>query len=266
MVGKVGNDAFGKKLLDSAAASGVDVSRAIISDETFTAIGNVQLEKQSDGSTANRIIVVPGANMTIASGEVAFLKEEIAQYDMVILQMEIPQAINTLVASYAREKGVPVMLNSAPFAPINPELLKNITYISPNETEASLMTGLPIETDEQILQALQAIRGLGIPNALITLGSRGVAYLDQEDRMTISPAIRDLQVQDPTAAGDSFVGAFSIAVSMGLPIDCALRFSNYTAALTVTRMGAQPSLPTLGEVLAFMQSRKEDLTLYAPLQ
>lgn len=130
MVGKVGDDAFGRQLVDSARQAGVDVSRVIVSRETFSAIGNVQLEV-CQGRTANRIIVVPGANMTIVPEEVAFLKEEIAKFDLVILQLEIPMEINLLVASYARAKGVPVMLNSAPAAPLSPELMPLLTYISP---------------------------------------------------------------------------------------------------------------------------------------
>ena len=223
------------------------------------AIGNVQLEV-GNGQTANRIIVVPGANMAITPADVAFLEEGVAEYDLVVLQLEIPMEINLLVASYAHAKGVPVMLNSAPAAPLPPELLPLITYISPNETEASLITGLPVETDEQVLEALRALRGLGVANALITLGSRGVAYLDSEDHLTVSPALKNLPVKDPTAAGDSFVGAFSTAVSLGLPMEQVLRFANHTAALTVCRMGAQPSLPTIGEVLKLMQERGQDVS------
>lgn len=259
MVGKVGDDAFGKELLASARQAGVDVSHVVVSGENHSAIGNVQLEV-GNGQTANRIIVVPGANMAITPADVAFLEEGVAEYDLVVLQLEIPMEINLLVASYAHAKGVPVMLNSAPAAPLPPELLPLITYISPNETEASLITGLPVETDEQVLDALRALRGLGVANALITLGSRGVAYLDSEDHLTVSPALKNLPVKDPTAAGDSFVGAFSTAVSLGLPMEQVLCFANHTAALTVCRMGAQPSLPTIGEVLKLMQERGQDVS------
>ncbi len=251
MVGKVGDDAFGRELLNSARQAGIDVSHVIVAKDTYSAIGNVQLEV-GNNQTANRIIVVPGANMAITPEDVAFLKEGIATFDLVVLQLEIPMEINLLVASYAHAKGVPVMLNSAPAASLPPDLLQLITYLSPNEHEAALITGLPVETDEQVVDALHALRKLGVANVLITLGSRGVAYLDSADSLTISPALKNLPVKDPTAAGDSFVGAFSTAICLGLPMEQVLCFANHTAALTVCRMGAQPSLPTIHEVLDLM--------------
>ena len=251
MVGKVGDDAFGRELLNSARQAGIDVSHVIVAKDTYSAIGNVQLEV-GNNQTANRIIVVPGANMAITPEDVAFLKEGIVTFDLVVLQLEIPMEINLLVASYAHAKGVPVMLNSAPAASLPPDLLQLITYLSPNEHEAALITGLPVETDEQVVDALHALRKLGVANVLITLGSRGVAYLDSADSLTISPALKNLPVKDPTAAGDSFVGAFSTAICLGLPMEQVLCFANHTAALTVCRMGAQPSLPTIHEVLDLM--------------
>ncbi len=258
MVGKVGRDTFGQELTGSAKSAGVNVEHVIMDPNTFSAIGNVQLEERPDGGTANRIIVVPGANMAISSEDVSFLEKEICGFDMVILQLEIPMEINLLVARCAKANGVPVMLNSAPYAPLPPELLSLITYISPNEHEASLLTGLPVENGQQVEAALKAIRGMGVENALITLGCRGVACLDKDRQLTVCPALSGLDVKDPTAAGDSFVGAFCTAVSMGIPIARALCFANHTAALTVCRLGAQPSLPTIHEVLALMRSRGED--------
>ncbi len=266
MVGKLGDDAFGHALQISAREAGINTDHVQMSKDIFSAIGNVQLEAHDDGTTANRIIVVSGANMTITPEDVAFLKDGIAQYDLVILQFEIPMEINQLVAAYAKAAGVPVMLNCAPFAPIPDDLLHSITYVSPNETEAGLMTGIEVDNDDKIIAALRAIRDMGIPNALITLGSRGVAYMDSSDQLMISPAVSGLNVKDPTAAGDSFVGAFSVAVSTGLPMDKVLTFANYTAAITVTRMGAQPSLPTMQEVLCLMEERGEDMTAYEALR
>lgn len=257
MVGKVGKDAFGDALLESAAASGVDISRVLRSETEPSAVGNVQIEVEN-GQSNNRIIVVSGANMAITPDDVAFLKEDVAKYDMVILQLEIPMEINCLVAQYARDKGVPVMLNSAPYAPIPEELLKNITYISPNEHEAALMTGRTLETDEDVRNALKAIQSMGVRNALITLGSRGVAYLSEDGELLIAPAAKNLPVKDPTAAGDSFVGAFCTAVCAGMSLEKALTFANYTAGVTCCRMGAQPSLPKVAEVFELLEQQHVD--------
>lgn len=259
MMGKVGQDAFGDALLKSVGDSGVDVSRVLRSETEPSAVGNVQIEVK-DGQTNNRIVVVSGANMAITPADVAFLKDDIANYDMVILQLEIPMEINCLVAQYAHDKGVPVMLNSAPYAPVPAELLRNITYISPNEHEAALMTGRELVTDEDIRWALETIQHMGVRNALITLGSRGVAYLSEQGEMLIAPAARNLQVKDPTAAGDSFVGAFCTAVCAGMEIGQALTFANYTAGLTCCRMGAQPSLPQLHEVFELLDNQGVETT------
>lgn len=265
MVGKVGADAFGTALINSAKEAGVNVEHVIVSRESSSGVGNVQLEV-GNGQTSNRIVVVPGANMTITPEEIAFLKEDIAKYDLVILQLEIPVEINQQVAAYAKAKGVPVMLNSAPYAPIPPELLSSVTYISPNEHEAALMTGISVDSEENTVRVLKAIRGMGVSNALITLGSRGVAYLDNKDQLTVSPALKGLDVKDPTAAGDSFVGAFSTAVCLGIEMKHVLSFANHTAAITVCRMGAQPSLPTIDEVLALMRERYVDTSLFEVLE
>ncbi len=257
MFGKVGMDAFGDAMLQSVGASGVNTEHVVRSATEPSAVGNVQIETR-DGQTNNRIIVVSGANMAITPEEAAFLKEEIARYDMVILQLEIPMEINCIVARYAHEKGVPVMLNSAPYAPMPQELLQNITYISPNEHEAALLTGRELKTDEDIRWALEEIQKMGVRNALITLGSRGVAYLSEAGELLVAPAAKNLQVADPTAAGDSFVGAFCTAVCSGMEIRDALVFANYTAGLTCCRMGAQPSLPCLNEIFAFMEKHGID--------
>lgn len=258
MVGKVGCDAFGDALIESARASGVDVSHVFRAERAPSAIGNVQLEV-GDGKSMNRIIVVSGANMAITPEDVAFLEEDIAQYDMVLLQLEIPMEINTIVAGYAAKKGVPVMMNCAPIAAMPDALLKNLTYISPNEHEAHLLTGIEVTDEESILTAMKKIHALGVKNALITLGSRGVAY-EAGEGILYSQALSGLDVKDTTAAGDSFVGAFCTAAAAGISTPQALAFANHAAALTVCRMGAQPSLPTIDEVLSLMKERGQDIS------
>ena len=247
MVGMVGEDAFGTEMIASVQASGVNVSRLMKTDKASSAIGHIQIEKTED-HVQNRILVVPGANMCITPEHIAFLKDEIGQYDLVLLQLEIPMEINTIVAGYAAEKGVPVMLNCAPIAAMPAELLKNVTYISPNESEAAVLTGIEVKDDESIAQAIAAIKALGVSNVLITLGSRGVAYESGEGIM-YSPALKNLDVKDTTAAGDSFIGAFCTATAAGIALEEALRFANCTASITVSKMGAQTSLPYIDEVL-----------------
>lgn len=264
MVGKVGNDGFGKEMIASVSDSGVNTSYILKDENTASGVGNIILEVKPGQKTKNRIIVVPGANMTITPDDIAFLQDKIKEFDMVILQLEIPMAINELVASYAFDAGVPVMLNSAPSAPLSPELLKKLAFISPNEHEAADLTGIRIGKKDGVLdidsvkQAASALMDKGVKNVIITLGSSGVAFMNK-DSFIYKPCVDIVDVLDPTAAGDSFVGSFCTAVASGKTYEEALDFANYTATLTVSRMGAQPSLPYLKEVEELMERHQKQL-------
>lgn len=253
MIGMIGSDLFGDEMLASLCTSGVNIEHIIRSTKASSGVGNIQIEKNGF-HVQNRIVVIPGANMCIKPADLAFLKDEIATYNMILLQFEIPMEINIMIASWAVNKGIPVMLNCAPFTSIPSALLKNITYISPNETEAEALTGIKVKDDESIKRAIQAIKNMGVPHVIITLGSRGAVYGDDE-KLIFSSALENLNVKDTTAAGDSFIGAFCTAIAMGLSIESSLKFANYTAAITVCRKGAQPSLPNLQEVFEFMKKR-----------
>lgn len=271
MVGKVGNDDFGRKLIASCEEAKIHTEYIAVDMEKPSAVGNILLEVGEHKDSKNRIIVVPGANMAITPEDVAFLKNEIQRYDMVVLQQEIPLEINELVAGYAAAKEVPVMLNPAPSAPISDQMLSCLTYISPNEHEAADLTGIHIRKEgkavnqEDLKAAVDVLLGKGIANVVITLGNSGVV-LANKDEWIYQPCIDVVEVQDPTAAGDSFVGAFATGICSGLDHSQALVFANYTATLTVSRMGAQPSLPVLEEVSGLMSSQKETRLDIALLQ
>jgi len=246
MVGRVGNDPFGRTLIDCAQKDGIDVSHISVSAAQPTGCANIQIASCPE-KTENRIVIIPGANMDISAREVEFLKRDIKNYDMVLLQFEIPMEINRLVAGYAYSEGVPVMLNCAPYAPVPAELLSALTFISPNEHEAKAMTGVTITDEESARRAAGIIHGKGAEKVIITLGSKGAAFSDGKGFL-ISPAIASVSVLDPTAAGDSFVSAFCFAIASGFESESALAFANCAASVTVSRMGAQPSLPTFVEV------------------
>ncbi|HOJ48807.1 MAG TPA: ribokinase [Bacillota bacterium] len=264
MVGKVGDDSFGEILLASLNSHNVNTQFIKKAAGVSTAVGNIILEKKNN-TTHNRIIVVPGANMKITPEDVAFLEDEVARYDMVMLQLEIPMQINEIVAEYAYKKGVPVMLNSAPSAPLSQALLSCLTYISPNEHEAQDITGICPNSEENIRKAADRLIEMGVQNALITLGSKGAVFVNK-DVFLKSPCIDSGSPVDPTAAGDSFVGAFCTAVCLGADYESALRFANCAAGITVTRMGAQPSLPSIDEVLRVMQTNRLNTELFEQLR
>lgn len=274
MVGKVGEDSFGQELISCLRGNGIDTRRIFTSSTLATGTAIILLETQKEQKSHNRIIVASGANMDLTSSDLEWLEAEISQFDMVMLQLEIPLEINHLVARYAKDAGVPVMLNSAPAAPLSDEFLACLSYISPNEHEAAHLTGITIRNQGQMINindavaAAQILRSHGVANVIVTLGSGGAIIADG-DGIYHSPCVDVVEVKDPTAAGDSFVGAFCTGVCAGLNHRQALDFASYVAALTVSRLGAQPSLPTLEEVVALM--RREcfegfSLSLLATLQ
>ena len=260
MMGCVGDDFFGEKLLETPRAAGVDVSRVVVHKGISSGVGHVTLEV-TEHSAQNRIVVIPGANQTLTLEEVAWIKDEISTYDIVLLQLEIPLEVNLAVARWAKEAGIPVMLNPAPATELSDELLSMVTYLTPNEQEASVETHLPLGVNENginkpdLQKIAAALWSKGVENVIITLGGSGSAVVGA-DSVQYIPCVRMPHVADPTAAGDSFVGALSVGLSVGLCQEQALAFANHTAAITVSRMGAMPSLPTLEEVLCLLKERE----------
>jgi len=261
MVGKVGRDLFGDEMLRSVRDSGVNVDYVLRDDNATSGVGNIILEVKKGQKSKNRIIVVPGANMTLTPEDIEFIKDIISQYDLVMLQLEIPIEVNKAIIDYAYENNIPVMLNSAPSRPLSDDILSKLTYISPNEHEAFDLTGIKItnscgEVDlDAVKEAAASLLNKGVKNVIITLGSNGVAFMNK-NRFIHKPCIDIVEVVDPTAAGDSFVGAFCTAICMGMNEDKALEFANYAATVTVSRMGAQPSLPYYDEVVKLMEENK----------
>jgi ribokinase len=259
MLGKVGNDVFGRELLDSASKAGIDVSYVLTDAEASSAVGNVQIEYRPDGSIQNRIIVVPGANNAIQKENVSFLQRAIREYDMVMLQLEIPMEINELVAGYAKAAGVPIMLNAAPAATLSDKILAGLDYISPNEYEAAALTGVKIDLyengvdKENLKAAAEVLLAKGVKNVIITLGGNGAVLVNREE-FIFCPCVKNVRVEDPTAAGDSFVGAFCTGRCIGLGHAQALEFASQAAAITVSRLGAQPSLPDINNLRSVLKA------------
>lgn len=258
MVGKVGADDFGKALLQVAGESGVDVSRILTDLEESTGVAMIQLEVSENGSQ-NRITVCPGANYTITVEELEWLRGEIGSFDMMIVQFELPMPVVEAVCAWAHEAGVPVMVNPAPAAPMSDALLACATFLSPNEHEAALLADHPIRVEPEInlddvAAVADAFRRRGVENLIITMGGNG-SVVAGRDGIHHTACVRMPKVADPTAAGDSFVAAFCTSLTAGLPQEQALAFASHTAAITVSRMGALPSLPKLSEVQALLRER-----------
>ena len=260
MVGCVGDDLFGQQLLEPLREAGMDVSHVVVRKGIHSGVGHVVLEV-TEHSAQNRIVVIPGANRTLTVEEVAWIQQAVSGFDMVLLQLEVPIEVNRAVARWAREAGVPVILNPAPATELDDELLSLVSYLIPNEQEASVETGLPLRTEggalrQEDLEAIAAkLCSYGVEHVIITLGGHGSAVV-KADGIQYIPIVQMPHVADPTAAGDSYVGALAVGLTTGLSLESAMAFASHTAAITVSRMGAMPSLPTLEEVLLLLRDRE----------
>ena len=252
MVGQVGDDAFGRIMTETAASAGVDVSHVSVDRNESSGVGHITLEV-SDHGAQNRITVCPGANFTLSVEDVAWLREEIRNYDMVMMQFELQMEVIETVAQWAKDAGVPVMI------PMSDRLLACATYLSPNEHEAAILAGHPIDVSggvnmEDVALVSRAFQARGVENLIITLGENGSIAAGRSG-IHHTQCVKMDHVADPTAAGDSFVAAFCTGLTAGLPQGEALALASHTAAITVSRMGAMPSLPTVEEVQALMRER-----------
>lgn len=244
-VGRTGCDSNGEILMKGLEDMGIDTSMVIRDPDSTTGCALIELERYP-GGTRNRIMVVPGAQMRFMQGELDMLRDRIADYDIVLLQLEINQEADLAVAEMAAEAGVPVMMNPAPYAPMSSELLHRITFISPNEHEATEMTGIEITDADSARRAAEAIVRTGPENVIITLGENGAVFFDGRD-LIHCPCVKADAV-DPTAAGDSFVGAFCAAHAAGMDAGDAMVFASHAASITVSGFGAQPSIPGIDRI------------------
>ena len=238
MIGRVGSDAFAQSLLDSLAADGVDHAFVTQDPEAATGVAFIVV----DDAGENSIVVASGANMCLSPADVDAAEAVIADADVLLLQLETPLAAVARAAELARAHGATVILNPAPACPLPQELLALIDVLVPNESEAALLTDMPVGNQVEAKAAAVALCELGVGTAILTLGERG-ALLAQPGGTELLPAFEVTPV-DTTAAGDAFVGGFGVALAEGRSLPEAVRWGNAAGALATTKLGAQPSLPT----------------------
>lgn len=255
MAGRIGTDPFGAQLVAALQVDKVDTELIVVDQEEASGVAFIFLTPDGD----NAIVVASGANMHVGQdwAQLATIFEAIAQARALVLQLEIPlETVNILVTA-AHNTGVPVILNLAPAQPLPRETLQQLEVLIVNESEASLLSGQRVDSREDARIVATVLHEQGIPNVIITLGSHG-AMLANDDATgktrVIYQAAPKVQVIDTTAAGDCFVGAFTVALTEGQTAEDALRFAVYASALKVTKFGAQSGQPTRDEVEAFLRS------------
>ena len=237
MVGRVGRDAFANPLLENLAAAGVD--HTFVTQDPGAATGVALIVVDDAGQ--NSIVVASGANMRLSPADVDAAEAAIAAADALLLQLESPLETVTRAAEVARTHRVTVILNPAPARPLPAALLSLVDVLIPNESETSLLTGMPVGDQVEAETAAAALRESGVGTVILTLGDRG-ALLAREGETERFPAF-DVTPVDTTAAGDAFVGGFAVALAEGQSLAEAVRWGNAAGALATTKLGAQPSLP-----------------------
>lgn len=237
----VGNDNYGRNAIEAYRKEGIDTDCIQIIDGVATGVALINVTESGE----NSISVAPGANSRLTPNIVENCRRVILQSDVILVQLEIPIETVYYVVELGYKANIPVVVNPAPAQKIETRILKQITLITPNENESYLLTGLD-ENFDGIGQCAMELQRQGTQTVIITLGSKGAYYLDNEQ----SGIVEGIAVKavDTTAAGDTFNGYLAVALAQGKPIHEAITIANRAAALSVTRLGAQSSIPFMNDV------------------
>lgn len=250
MASKLGDDAFGELARKTWAEAGINDS---LTKNCLTPTGSAAI-LIDEVRGENGIIVVPGACFTITPEEVDALAGAIRSAHILLTQLEMPVEVVERGLKIAREAGVTTILNPAPAPqkPLPDSMLALADFLVPNESEAAILTGLPVETAEQAERAAAVLQERGARNVILTLGARGALVRTADGVSTIVDAFRAGPVIETTGAGDAFCGGFAAALAEDMPLLDAVRFGCATAGISVTRHGTAPSMPRREEIDALI--------------
>jgi ribokinase len=248
MIGRVGTDSFADHLRASLSAAGVDVSGVHASRSQPTGVALIWVNDQGQ----NSIVVASGSNMELTAAGMEGFRQDFRGARAVLFQLESPLPAVTKALSIAREEGAETILDPAPARPLDGGLLRSVDYLTPNESEALLLLGRPPgEVDAAAAPELaRALLALGPKAVILKLGDKGCFY--SNGAREIRTAGFAVKAADTTAAGDTFNAAFAVALAEDMPLEASLRFANAAAAISVTRLGAQASVPARAEVDQFL--------------
>ena len=241
-VAKVGNDTFGQRAIEQYQAEGIETRYVMVDGENPSGVALIMVDAQGE----NSIAVASGANAQLLPPDIDRAAEAISKAGILLMQLETPMRTVDYAARIAKEKGAKVILNPAPAHALPDSLLRNLHMLIANETETEFLTGVKITDMEIVCRAADVISDKGVKNVVITLGSKG-AFVKENDTYHKVPAIK-VKAVDATAAGDTFCGALCVALAERKGILEAVEFANKCASVTVTRMGAQSSLPYRAEI------------------
>lgn len=241
-VSKTGNDLFGKQSVELYNSENINTEYIFSDQKNPSGIALITV----DSSGENCIVVASGANATLCSDDIESAREEIETSGLVLMQLEIPIETVEYAAEMANKKGIKVILNPAPARTLSNKLLKSLYIITPNEVEAEILSGIKIHDWGSAKKAADIIHSKGANIVIITMGSLGVLILESGKYYQVEST--KVKTLDTTAAGDTFSGALCVGISEGNSILEAVKMASKASAITVTRMGAQSSIPLRSEL------------------
>jgi ribokinase len=244
-VAKLGKDVLGDQAMAGFREEGINTEFVLRDESVPSGVALIMVDSQGE----NMISVASGANSQLHPPDVTSAEEAIRSSSVVLLQLETPMDTVETAARLARSHGVTVILNPAPAQPLWERLLCNVSVLTPNASETELLTGVRPDDSDRARQAAAMLRSKGVESVVITLGKKGACLLTSDGFEVFES--HSVTAVDATAAGDAFNGALAYMMSSGAGLPEAIRFATRVAALSVTRLGAQPSLPTLAEVEGF---------------
>ena len=249
MVSKVGDDLFGEMTIRNLAGFGVDVRRVGRVKGRSSGVATIMVEPSGE----NSILIVKGANADLSPADVECAAEDLKSCDLILLQLEAPLETVYAAIAFGRRHGVKTLLNPAPATPeLDPEKIRDASFLVPNETELAILTGMPVGAEDEIAAAARALTARGVGTVIVTMGSRGALLATPTQIRRIAPI--PVTPVDTTGAGDAFVGAFARYFAAGFGLEAALDKAVRYAADSVTRRGAQKAYATEAEFAAFCAS------------
>jgi ribokinase len=251
MITKIGTDLFGQVALDSFNKEGID-TKFVFQDEKYPS--GTALILVDENTSENSILVTLDACGHITDEDIEAARENIENAELFLTQLETNIDAMEKAIDIAYKKGIKIILNPAPIQPIQDELLKKVYILTPNEVEASILSGVEIKDVDSAREATQVLQGKGAENVIITLGSKGALVATKETEKYIPCA--KVNAIDTTGAGDSYNGALVVALAEGMDIFEAAEFANAAAALSVTKIGTAPAMPYRSEIDNFLKSIK----------
>ncbi len=253
MIGCVGGDSFGQEMRASLDREAINTTHVLIHPDEATGVALIQVDAQGQ----NSIAVASGANFRLTGEDIEKAMQTIPDFDALVMPLETPLDTIYTAARIAARKGAKVLLNPAPAQVLEKDLLQLVDVLLPNEHEIGLMTGIQMQSTSDLHKAAEKLLSLGPKNLMVTMGSQGAILFNENMSQGITIPAWPVTAVDTTAAGDCFVGALAVGMCEGKPLPAAAAFANAAAAISVTRLGAQPSLPRREEVEQFIKERSK---------